>query len=245
MNAVEIEGLCKSYGKVKAVDGLDLKIKKGQVFGLIGANGSGKTTTIKILCGLLKPNKGRADVLGRKAGDPSYLPEIGYMPQETALYEELTVHENLKLFAGIYGLKRSDFLRREKEVLEMVNLLDRIDFPLADLSGGQKHRISLAASMIHSPGLLFLDEPTVGVDPPLRAGFWKTFGDLTSSGVTILMSTHYMDEAVNCDSIGMMRQGRIIAQGRPADIIRDAGAENLEDAFLKLTAGDNNGGGAP
>jgi ABC-2 type transport system ATP-binding protein len=235
MNVVVIDGLYKRFGKVKAVDGLDLKIGKGQVFGLIGANGSGKTTTIKILCGLLKPDRGSATVLGRKAGDPSYLPEIGYMPQETALYEELTVHENLKLFAGIYGLKRADFKRRERKILEMVNLMDRIDFPLSDLSGGQKHRISLAASMIHEPSLIFLDEPTVGVDPPLRAVFWKTFRELTSSGVTILMSTHYMDEAVNCDSIGMMRQGKILVEGDPADIIRDAGVENLEAAFLKLT----------
>jgi len=236
LNAVEIKGLYKTFGKVKAVDGLDLVIEKGQVFGLLGPNGSGKITTIKVLCGLLKKDRGEAKVLGEKVRSRSYLTRIGYMPQETALYEELTVHENLKLFAGIFGLKNSQFKEREKEVLDLVDLYERRDFLLANLSGGQKHRISLATSMLHSPEVLFLDEPTVGVDPPLRATFWRTFHELKKNGVTIIMSTHYMDEASNCDNIGLMRDGRLIAKGPPSKIMTDTATTKLEDAFLKLAS---------
>lgn len=237
MNAVEIKGLFKSFGKVMAVDGLDLDIEKGQVFGLLGPNGSGKTTTIKVLCGLLKKDKGEARVLGEKIRSRSYLPRIGYMPQETALYEELTVRENLKLFAGIFGMKNSQFKEREKVVLDLVDLYERRDFLLSNLSGGQKHRISLAASMLHNPELFFLDEPTVGVDPPLRASFWETFHELKKKGVTIIMSTHYMDEASNCDNIGLMREGKLIAKGPPSDIMADTSTTSLENAFLKLATG--------
>lgn len=237
MDAVKVNGLKKHYGKVIAIDGLDLSVPKGTVFGLLGPNGSGKTTTIKVLCGLLKPDAGSASVLGKDIKDRSYLTRIGYMPQETALYEDLTVHDNLKLFAGIYGLSKERFIRREKEVLDMVDLFKRRDFPLSDLSGGQRHRVSLAASMIHEPELLFLDEPTVGVDPPLRASFWNTFHGLRKSGVTIIMSTHYMDEARNCDLVGLMREGRLIAEGTPLEIMKRTGMENLEDAFLKIVQG--------
>lgn len=234
MKVLDIKGLKKSFGEVKALDGLDLEVIKGEIFGLLGPNGSGKTTTIKVLLGLLRPDGGEVQVLGHPLKGCPCLSRIGYMPQETALYEDLTVRENLKLFSGIYGMKNSEFLEREEEVLTFVNLLDRRDFTLGDLSGGQRHRVSLAASMIHSPELLFLDEPTVGVDPPLRARFWKTFRGLRESGMTILMTTHYMDEAKNCDRIGLMRQGRLIATGSPVKIMRETGTDNLEDAFLSL-----------
>lgn len=237
MSAIDVRGLKKYFGNVKAVDGLDLEVPSGQVFGLLGPNGSGKTTTIKILCRLLKPTEGSASVLDTDISKRSYLKRIGYMPQETALYEDLTVHDNLKLFGGIYGLSKDEFDKGEKRVLDIVDLYHRRDFPLADLSGGQKHRISLAASMIHSPDLLFLDEPTVGVDPPLRKRFWENFHELKKQGVTIIMSTHYMDEARNCDSIGMMRAGRLIASGSPIEIMKRTGRDNLEDAFLRLVEG--------
>ncbi len=235
--AIEIESLHRSFGKVKAVNGLDLKIPKGCVFGLLGPNGSGKTTTIKMLCRLLRPDSGSAKVLGHDIKDRSYLSRTGYMPQETALYDDLSVHDNLRLFAGIHALPKKRFLDREEKVLRTVDLLERKDFPLSDLSGGQKHRISLAAAFIHEPEILFLDEPTVGVDPPLRARFWKNFDDLKEKGVTIVMSTHYMDEARNCDLIGMMREGTLIAYGTPDEIMKKTETKDLENAFLELVSG--------
>ena len=236
MNGVEIKGLCKSYGKIKAVDGLDLVVESGQVFGLLGPNGSGKTTTIKLLLGLIKQDSGDAFVLGRSISKGIELERIGYMPQETALYEELTVHENLKLFGGIFGMKKGALLDREEEVLGIVDLKGRRDSLLSELSGGQRHRISLAVTLLHSPDILFLDEPTVGVDPPLRVSFWKTFHDLKRKGVTIIMTTHYLDEARKCDNIGLMRSGKLISKGSPERIMKDTGTDNLEDAFLKLAS---------
>ena len=235
MSVVEIRGLEKSFGKVRAVNGLDLTIRKGEVFGLLGPNGCGKTTTIRILCGLTKPDRGECRILGSDLRKGNHLDQIGYMPQETALYEDLTVSENLRLFSGIYGLKKNEHKKIEEELLDLVDLLDRRDFTLANLSGGQRHRVSLVASMIHSPRFLFLDEPTVGVDPPLRAGFWKMFCRLKSEGKTILITTHYMDEARNCDRIGLMRAGRLIATGTPREIMRSTDTKNLEDAFLRLS----------
>jgi len=235
MYAIEIKGVSKSFGRIRAVSNLDLKVKKGIVFGLIGPNGSGKTTTIRMFCSLLRPDTGSISVLGSEVGkDDSYMRKLGYMPQETALYDGLTVEENLKLFGGLYGLEGEGLQEAEDRVLGLVNLSDRRGFLVSDLSGGQKHRVSLAASMLHSPELLVLDEPTVGVDPPLRAKFWKTFADLKKAGSTILMSTHYMDEAHNCDIIGMMRQGSVIAMGTPKEIMTSTKTKSLEDAFLYL-----------
>jgi ABC-2 type transport system ATP-binding protein len=237
MSVIEIKGLEKSYGRIKAVDGMDLSVDKGQVFGLLGPNGSGKTTVIKIMCGLLKPDKGTVNIFGDGIRKRSYLKRVGYMPQETALYEDLSIHENIKLFGGIHGMRKDEILEMEKEVLTMVDLLERKDFVLSSLSGGQRHRVSLAVSMVHSPELLFLDEPTVGVDPPLRSKFWSTFRRLKEEGRTIIMSTHYMDEALNCDRIGMMRNGRVIAVGTPDEIMKRTGTQTLENAFLSLAKG--------
>jgi ABC-2 type transport system ATP-binding protein len=235
LNAVEIRGLTKKYGSIKAADSLDLTIGEGVIFGLLGPNGCGKTTAIKMLLGLVRPDSGEAKVLGRRPGDRGSLSDVGSMPQETAMYEELSVRENLKLFAGIHDLSGKEYLRREEEVLGLVSLQDRKDAVLSTLSGGQRHRVSLAASMVHSPKLLFLDEPTVGVDPPLRANFWRTFRSMRDRSVTMVMTTHYMDEAVNCDLIAMMRDGRIIAKGTPSEIMSRTGSPKLEEAFLKLS----------
>lgn len=232
--AVETRQLVKKFGSFTAVDDLSLKVKKGEIYGLLGPNGSGKTTTIKLLCDLLKPSSGEAFLLGRKVGDPWIAPRIGYMPQETALYIDLSIHDNLSLFGDIYGMSRIDIEKEEKRLLEFVDLTKWRNTPVANLSGGMRHRTSLACAMIHKPQLLFLDEPTVGVDPELRASFWEFFDELGRQGVTVVITTHYMDEAHRCSRIGMMRQGQLIAEGPPAEITRSAGCDSLEDAFLVL-----------
>lgn len=156
------------------------------------------------------------------------------MPQETALYQDLTVHGNLRLYGRLYGLSRARIALREKELLDFVALSKWRDSLVSNLSGGMKHRVSLASSMIHDPKLLFLDEPTVGVDPELRASFWEYFDLLKKRGVTIVLTTHYMDEAQHCDRIALLRQGKLLSEGSPAEVIRSAGAADLEAAFLAL-----------
>ena len=232
--AVETKGLSKKFGSFTALDSLNLRIGVGTVHGLLGPNGAGKTTAIKILCGLLKPSGGEGFVLGKSVPDRSILPEIGYMPQETALYLDLTVHGNLTLYGELFGLSRSRIAERETELLEFVALQKWKDSLVSNLSGGMKHRVSLACSMIHEPNLLFLDEPTVGVDPELRAAFWEYFDLLKKKGVTIVLTTHYMDEAQHCDRIALLRQGQLLAEGTPLDVIKSAGTTNLEEAFLAL-----------
>jgi len=232
--AIETKNLTKLFGKFTALDGLDMRVEAGAVHGLLGPNGAGKTTSIKVLCGLIKPTSGEAYIFGKKVPDRSILPRIGYMPQETALYLELSVHHNLAMYGELYGLSGKKIAEREKELLRFIALEKWKDAPVANLSGGMKHRVSLACSMIHEPDLLFLDEPTVGVDPELRASFWEYFGLLKRAGVTIVMTTHYMDEAQHCDKIGLIRQGKLIAEGTPGDITRGTNTTNLEDAFLAL-----------
>lgn len=236
MRAIRTEKLSKSFGDVKAVRDLDLVVERGEVYGLIGPNGSGKTTTVKMLCGLLGPDSGGGTVLGRKLGHRKIASGIGYMPQDTALYPELTVRENLRVFWEVYGGGRERYEAREREVLDLVDLYGRRHFILSKLSGGQRHRISLAVSLIHSPKLLLLDEPTVGVDPSLRVKFWDTFAIQKRTGVSILITTHYMDEARHCDRIGLMRAGRLIAEGTPGNIMKRTGTSDLEEAFLRLAS---------
>ncbi len=232
--AVETNRLEKKYGTFKAVDGLDLKIERGETYGLLGPNGSGKTTIIKILCNLLKATSGNAFLLGKKVGDPSIAPRVGYMPQETALYIDLSIHDNIMLFGEIYGMSNSEIEREESSLLKFVDLEEWRDTSIANLSGGMRHRVSLACSLLHNPELLFLDEPTVGVDPELRASFWEYFETLGSKGGTVIITTHYMDEAHRCSKIGLLRQGKLIAEGTPTEIIESADCRSLEDAFLVL-----------
>jgi ABC-2 type transport system ATP-binding protein len=231
-NVVVTKDLVKKFGDLTAVDNLNLKLPKGEVFGFIGPNGSGKTTAIKMLCGLLKPTSGESYVLGKRIPNTNIYPRIGYMPQETALYMDLTVKQTIQFFGEIYGLSKDAIAKREKELLEFVDLKARRNEIVENLSGGMKHRLSLAVSLIHEPELLFLDEPTVGVDPELRSSFWSYFKDLCSEGVTVLITTHYMDEASRCDRVGMIRMGRMVAVGTPSHLKEETGQKSLEDAFL-------------
>jgi ABC-2 type transport system ATP-binding protein len=228
-------GLVKTFGKFTAVAGLDLRVKRGEIYGLLGPNGAGKTTTIKMLCGLSRVTGGEAFVTGLKVPDRHIASNLGYMPQETALYVGLTVHQNIRFFGEVYGLSKKEVDGRERELLEFINLSGWRDELVANLSGGMKHRVSLACAMVHSPPLLLLDEPTVGVDPELRVSFWDYFNDIKGQGRTIVITTHYMDEANCCDRIGFMRDGKLIAEGLPEELQRLAGVDNLEDAFLTLS----------
>lgn len=230
--------LRKEFKGLVAVDGLDLSIPRGALYGMIGPNGSGKTTAIKMIVGRLRPTCGSARVLGEQVPLRRRLGDIGYMPQEMAVYTDLTVSENLQLFGSLYSMPADEFAKREGALLSMVDLSDRADSLVSQLSGGMKHRVSLACAMVHDPEVLFLDEPTVGVDPELRAGFWRYFSDLKARGRTVVITTHYMDEAVRCDTVGMMRQGRLIAEGRPAELMEGTSTSNLEDAFLEYSRRD-------
>jgi ABC-2 type transport system ATP-binding protein len=234
--SIETRALTKTYGKFTAVDALDLRVEPGEMYGLLGPNGAGKTTVIKVLCGLLRLTSGEAYLLGKRIPDKSLASRIGYMPQETALYIGLTVHQNLSFFGRIFGLSRAEVAERERQLLAFIDLEKWRDELVMNLSGGMMHRVSLACALIHRPPLLFLDEPTVGVDPELRASFWDYFEELKAEGATILITTHYMDEANHCDRVGFMRDGRMIAEGRPDEILSASGMPSLEDAFLSFAS---------
>ncbi len=229
---VRTDGLRKEYGEIVAVRDLCLGIPPGCIYGRIGPNGSGKTTAIKVLMGLVRATSGKAEVLGRSVPVKDKNARVSYMPQELALYTDLTVHENVQLFAELNRVEPYQLPDREKKVLDVVGLWERKDGLVGQLSGGMQHRASLACAMINEPALMFLDEPTVGVDPELRAGFWEHFRSLKAGGMTVVLTTHYMDEASRCDLVGMMHKGRLIAEGTPAELLSESGRNNLEDAFL-------------
>ena len=237
--SIEAGKLTKRYGRFTAVDQLDLRVRRGEIYGLLGPNGAGKTTTIKMLCGLLRPTSGEARLLDRSLPDKGIAPMLGYMPQDTAIYQGITVHQNIQFFGRVFGLGKSEIAAREKELLEFIDLEKWRDSLVMNLSGGMMHRVSLACSLIHRPPLLFLDEPTVGIDPELRTSFWEYFQELKGEGTTILITTHYMDEAGHCDRVGFMRDGGLIAEGRPGEILEESGAASLEDAFLVYSRRSN------
>ena len=234
---IRTKGLVKTFGSLKAVDGLDLRIRKGQLYGLLGPNGCGKTTTIRMALGLLTITEGWVEILGVRMPDKATMARIGYMPQDTAVYRELTVHDNLELFGHMYEVPLDRMDRREKELLELVELTDWRGAMAGDLSGGMMHRLSLACALMHDPDVMFLDEPTVGVDPELRDSLWHHFQDLCKRGKTIILTTHYIEESRHCDLVGLMREGRIIAEDAPKNLMQRAGTETLEDAFLHFTKG--------
>jgi len=232
--AIRTEGLTKRFGGLTAVQELALEVKRGEIYGLIGPNGSGKTTTMRLLCGLLRPDGGTSWVLGYRVPDFRILPRIGYMPQENAIYPDLTVQENLCFFGRLQGLARTAIRARADEILGLVELEGKRDELARNLSGGMQRRLSLAVALIHQPELLLLDEPTAGVDPDLRALFWGYFKRLIQEGTTVLISTHYLEEASRCTRVGLMSQGRLIGEGTPQELEAEAHAKTLEEAFLAL-----------
>jgi ABC-2 type transport system ATP-binding protein len=230
--AIQAHGVRKRFGAVDALNGLDLAIRGGEIYGLLGPNGSGKTTLIRCLAGLIRPDAGAVTVLGMSPRAAAAAGRVGYMTQAAALYADLSVEENFAFFARLQSV--TDAGRRIEDALRTVDLFDRRRSIVSTLSGGMRTRASLAAALLHQPDLLLLDEPTVGVDPVLRHEFWTHFRALASRGVTILVSSHVMDEASRCDRLGLIRSGRVLAEGTDADLVRRAGTPDLESAFLKL-----------
>jgi ABC-2 type transport system ATP-binding protein len=232
--AVEVKKLSFNYGRQKVLDGLSLEVPAGISFGLLGPNGAGKTTLIRLLVGLLKARAGTILTLGRKPS-PHTAHLVGYMPQLPSLYAELSVIQNVDFFARIYRLReRKRRAKRVEEVIKLVDLWEDRNKSAGNLSGGMKQRASLACAIVHNPTLLFLDEPTVGLDPELRVTFWEYFSALTRQGATLVISSHTMDDAAHCDRLAFMRDGRVIALGSPDELRQATGQEEatLEDAFL-------------
>ncbi|MDY0404594.1 ABC transporter ATP-binding protein [Virgibacillus sp. 179-BFC.A HS] len=232
MAFVELKHVTKRFKNEEVLKDISLAIPPGELFGLLGPSGSGKTTLIKMMLGLLQPTSGTANIENTTMPSLKQMRTIGYMAQSDALYNDLTARENLLFFASIYGIRKSRRKRRVEEIAKMVDLTDHLDKLLATFSGGMLRRMSLAAALMHYPKLLVLDEPTVGIDPVLRASIWRDLKDLQNQGTTIILTTHVMDEAEKCDRLAMLRDGRIIAQGSPDELQSESHANSLEEAFL-------------
>jgi len=231
---VRADGLLKRFGKRTALDHLDLHVPQGQLYGLAGPNGAGKTTLIRTLCGLLRPNKGEAHLLGWQMPSTRVRSQLGYMPQDFAVYNDLSVIQNLEFFGELYSLRRRQVRERANELLDLVQLSDRRRDRVGSLSGGMRRRVSLAVSLLHKPRLAFLDEPTAGVDPKLRRSFWDYFNQLADQEVTLVVTTHLVEEALRCHVVGFLMAGRMLTQGTPDEILEQTQTTNLDDAFIKL-----------
>lgn len=229
---IVVSNVVKRFDHVTALDHVSLSVEKGETFGLIGPNGSGKTTLIRLLLGLGKPTEGSVTVLGRKMPSRQVAPRIGYMTQSSALYNELSIRENLAFFGALYGLRGQRLKERIAATLALVDLVERTDSPILTLSGGMRQRVSLGCALIHEPELIFLDEPTVGIDPELRLAFWDYFAQLNQRGVTLIVSTHNLDEATRCHRLGLLRFGRLLAADTPDAIREQSGQKDFEQAFL-------------
>lgn len=232
--AIDCQGLVKRFGNYTAVQGVTFQIPPGTIMGFVGPNGAGKTTIIRMLCGVLVPTEGQATVLGFDVRtQPEEIKQrIGYMSQKFSLYDDLTVGENLEFYAGVYSLRGKVAHDEKARVIELIGLGDRTSQLVASLSGGWKQRVALGCALLHNPQLLILDEPTAGVDPVSRRVFWDLIHKLAKEGMTILVSTHYMDEADTCDYLGFVFYGRLIAFGSPADMKKQEAKDNLDDLFI-------------
>jgi ABC-2 type transport system ATP-binding protein len=229
--AIVARGLVRTFGPVRALDGLDLEVPAGTILGLLGPNGSGKTTFIRVLAGLLRPTAGEVLVLSRRPGLETAA-RVGYMTQSPALYDDLPVRDNLVFFGRLFGLPTREARARADDLIQLLGLREKARTPARDLSGGMRQRTNLACAMIHRPRLLLLDEPTVGVDPLLRVGLWEHFRSLNEQGSTVLLTTHVMDEADRCNAVALIEAGRTIAVGTPDELRERAGAPTIEDAYL-------------
>ena len=239
---IVVKRLEKRFGDFTAVAGISFSVSRGEIFGFLGSNGSGKSTTIRMLCGLIAPTSGEARVAGYDivTQTEEIKHSIGYMSQKFSLYEDLTPFENIRFYLGVYSVPEKEWAERISWVLEMTQLTEERNRMTRELPPGLRQRLALGCSLIHRPRILFLDEPTSGVDPLSRRHFWDFIRQLASEGITVFVTTHYMDEALNCGRIVLINEGRIVASGSPEEIIREACPEdpdaNLNDAFIRLNS---------
>ncbi|MGI6766300.1 MAG: ABC transporter ATP-binding protein [Lentihominibacter sp.] len=234
---IEVSNVNKSFGKKQILHDISLNVPEGGICGLIGPSGCGKTTLVRIIAGILKASSGSVHIEGAAIPSLEKMADIGYMAQSIALYDALTVRENLQFFGKLQGLREPELSRRIDSVTSLVDLKEKLDSTVASFSGGMKQRLSLAIAVIHRPRILILDEPTVGIDPLLRYQIWSELRKLTENGVTILITTHVMDEAKKCDRIALMRQGHILANGSVSDLMKNTSSGSLEEAFIYYSKG--------
>jgi drug efflux transport system ATP-binding protein len=234
--AIEVKELTRRFGAFVAVDRVTFDVKQGEVFGFLGANGAGKTTAIRMLIGLLQPTGGAARVAGYDVAKQAeeVKRSIGYMSQRFSLYEDLTPRENIRLYGGIYGLTRAQIRERTDKMLARLDLTQVADEPVSDLPLGWRQKLAFSVALVHQPRIVFLDEPTSGVDPITRRQFWELIYEAAAGGTTVLVTTHYMDEAEYCDRISIMVAGQIAAMGAPADLKRDHHVESIDELFVQI-----------
>jgi ABC-2 type transport system ATP-binding protein len=235
-NIIVVKDLVKRFGSFIANDRLTFKVRKGEIFGFLGANGAGKTTTIKILCGLSYPTSGELNVAGFNiyTQREKIKKNIGYMSQKFSLYDDLTVYENIRFYAGIYGLSRKEIRSRSEVLMQELNLEEARNKLIRDIPLGWKQKLAFSVAIIHNPKIVFLDEPTGGVDPITRRNFWNLIYEAARNGITVFVTTHYMDEAEYCDRVSIMVDGKIIALDAPRELKKKYEADNMNDVFLRL-----------
>ncbi|MDD6793824.1 MAG: ABC transporter ATP-binding protein [Clostridiaceae bacterium] len=236
--SISIKNVNKFYGKKQTLFDVSLDIPKGSIYGLLGPSGCGKTTFVKTIAGISKANSGEIKILGEKVPNIKILSSIGYMAQSAALYPTISAYDNLKFFGELYSIDKKELTERIKSLAKMVNLSEHLNKKVSAYSGGMKQRLSLAIALLSNPQVLILDEPTVGIDPVIRKSIWESLRKLALNGITILITTHIMDEAIKCDYLAMMRDGHILTTGTPLEIQHQAGTETIEDAFIYF--GQNN-----
>ncbi len=234
--AVSASKLSRNFGAFKAVDAISFEVKKGEIFGFLGANGAGKTTAIKMLCGLLKPTEGDATVAGFSIRTDTAMikKNIGYMSQKFSLYEDLTVKENIEFYGGIYGLSREEIANKTRLLISELNLENMQNSLTRALPLGWKQRLALSASLLHDPPIIFLDEPTGGVDPISRRNFWRIIYEIANRGKTVFVTTHYMDEAEYCNRVSIMHKGKIIEIGTPTGLKQKYNKTTMQDIFIHI-----------